>query len=147
VDRRSPRLAILGAAALVIVAGAALIFVLAGFLEAGGSPTGGAPLVNGGSRIVTFDVGASACAASRNCFIYLLDAVSDPDGDPVTLDSAGPSVAGASVSVSIFEGRAVAHWTAPAGFVGSSDSFEFSVSDGHHNVVRGTCELVNIPPP
>jgi Adenylate cyclase, family 3 (some proteins contain HAMP domain) len=147
VTRSWRRPAVLGVVALVVVTGSALVFILAGLLQGGGSPTGRAPLINGGSGAVTFDVGASACAASRNCFIYLLDAVSDPDGDLVTLDSAGSSVAGASVSVGSFEGRPVAHWTAPAGFVGSSDSFEFSVSDNHRNVVRGTCEVVDIPAP
>jgi class 3 adenylate cyclase len=145
--RPLPRWALLGGGvglgALALVA--AVVF-LPGFLG-GGPPTGRAPLINAGTGVVTFGVGGSACEASRNCFIFLLDAVSDPDGDPVTLDSVGSSQQGASVSVAISGGRPVAHWSAPAGFTATSDSFQFTVSDNHHNVVHGTCEVFNIPVP
>jgi serine/threonine protein kinase len=135
------------------IAAVALVALAAAFALSGGvagptatprPPSGQPPVISGGGLLV-FD--ARTDCGARACFIDVLDGVDDPDGDPVTLDSVGPSTAGNGVVLATFEGRPVARWTAAEGFAGSSDTFPFTVSDDNGNVVQGTCQVQNIPPP
>lgn len=141
--------AIAGVVAVVLLATAGALALSRGLGAPGAtpaSPTGRPPVVSEGRGFVSFDVAASACASSRDCFIFLLDAVSDPEGDPVTLDSVGPSTEGNTVTVETFDGREVARWVAAPSFTGTNDSFSFTVSDDHGNVVDATCRVENVPP-
>ena len=138
-DRRPMALVVGAAVGVVVIVGGLLVAL--GLLDSG-KPTGNAPVIAGGTNIVEFP----SCP-TRSCFIHLLDAVDDPDGDPLTIVSVGPSDAGATVSVGSDGGIASAIWRPPADFTGSTDSFAFTVSDNHHNLVQGTCHVVDIPPP
>ncbi len=110
------------------------------------TPVNRPPYVNNTSGYVTFDVSAY-CASTRDCYIFVLDLVADPDGDPITLVSVSATYWGNTIFKDTYNGKQVAHWIAKAGFAQPTDSFYFNFSDGHNPTVQAICYVQNIPPP
>jgi class 3 adenylate cyclase len=137
-SRRRPLVVVLAAVAALIVSALGVYLVLGA-----NQPTGRPPVIANGSRLVTFSAGTDC--ASRSCYIRLLEAVTDPDGDPVHLVKVGPSDGGAVVNVASEGGYQVAYWSAPSSFTGTTDRFEFIVADNHYNQVTGTVNVIDIP--
>jgi hypothetical protein len=82
---------------------------------------------------------AAGVSLKINIANLLSTSTSDPEGDVRTLQSVGPSVQGASISIS-------GAWILYNPANGNNDSFSYTISDGQGNTATGTISVMRVNP-